>query len=196
MQKIFFPVLFSAIIGIAGSGQAAFYTDTFFGTANDKSYVDIWENNVVTLAFNIIDSGFDPVSERVTSAALNFVFSSRDPYDETVKISSGLFDGNKTLAYQEYNLTNQKAELTLDLGALGLLSYTQDGVFVARIKAVNEIERWCGIDWDRDSDIRLDAASFTVNTAPVPEPGTMLLFGTGLVGLAGIARRKQFTKAE
>lgn len=190
MKKLLFSVLVSAIIGFATSGWATLNTDNFFGTADDNSYMDIWKNKVITLAFNIVDSGYNPAIERVKSAALNFVFSLRDRYDETVKISSGFFDGNQTVVYQEYKLTNQKAYLSLDLGALGLVSYTQDGVIVARIKAINEIERWLGIDWDWDSYIRLDAASFSVQTAPVPEPGSMFLFGAGLVGLAGIARRK------
>jgi hypothetical protein len=28
------------------------------------------------------------------------------------------------------------------------------------------------------------------STAPIPEPATMLLFGTGLIGMAGIGRKK------
>lgn len=78
MKKLLFPVLVSATIGFAGSGWAALYTDNFFGATDDNSYMDILENKVVTLGFNIIDSGYNPAIEKVTSAALNFVFSSRD----------------------------------------------------------------------------------------------------------------------
>jgi hypothetical protein len=69
------------------------------------------------------------------------------------------------------------------LADAGLLNYTQDGKFTTIVLSVG-----C-------SDIRLDAANFSATTSPVPEPGTMLLFGTGLAGLAGVARRKKAPKA-
>ena len=42
---------------------------------------------------------------------------------------------------------------------------------------------WAEVDYI-DIGIRIDAT-------PIPEPATMLLLGTGLVGVAGAARRKK-----
>jgi len=34
--------------------------------------------------------------------------------------------------------------------------------------------------------------TYESDKAPVPEPGAMLLFGSGLIGLAGLGRKKFF----
>jgi hypothetical protein len=44
---------------------------------------------------------------------------------------------------------------------------------------------------NRHRDLKLMEFATSTATKPAPEPATMLLFGTGLVGLAGLARRKR-----
>ncbi len=59
------------------------------------------------------------------------------------------------------------------------------GVSLADINAPDW--HWMEFDHMLDSQIRWEITSFTVS----PEPGTMVLLGIGLAGLAGIRRRKQ-----
>jgi hypothetical protein len=47
----------------------------------------------------------------------------------------------------------------------------------------------CGLHLNCDNDLNDFVGS--VQVAPVPEPGTMLLFGSALLGLAALRRRKQ-----
>jgi len=73
--------------------------------------------------------------------------------------------------------------ITYDLGKLGLLptlrDYAKDGVF--------------GFGFDPDCHYYNNGISLTLKTtkAPTPEPGSLAVFGSGLMGLVAFAARKR-----
>jgi hypothetical protein len=79
--------------------------------------------------------------------------------------------------WEDLPSTAQDLTYTFDDSEIGFLNmYAADGVW--------------GTGYDPDCHYWNDGVTLSVDTSPVPEPATMLLLGSGLVGLAGFGKRK------
>lgn len=179
MKKIYVLLsLFLVVLGAVGTASAIPYTDSY--NAGHKymsgSLLGLLNgaNSEVTWTFDITDSGFNPVTQDVTSAsvALHLQDDSGLDFLEFAHLNVGTNN-----FYWEVNTGDSV------FGINSLISLSDTGTVVATLRAL------LGDFYFNSADLYAEGTAPSA-TAPVPEPTVLLLFGTGLVGLCFVTRRR------
>jgi len=177
MKKILgFLCALLLLAGTAGLAGATPWTDT----VNGPYYIGNWGS--YSYIHDITDDGFVPLVDIATNYVLTLSL-----YDDARGLNELLCEvafvnqpGVVNSWFYDFTLESE------DFGAsiLGLIEVNLLGTLHVSI---------CSVLGDFYFGQSVLTASN--NCAPVPEPSTMLLLGVGLMGLAGLARKRFITKA-
>jgi len=164
------------VIAISGVSRAIPYTDVYDAGLSGAVGLHMDDGAIlgcktVTWTFDITDDGFNPVTQDVTAADVVLNFSEYDNdrwWDEHARLNIG--DNVFT-----WEVDNGNVSFVID----SLISLSESGTILCRLTATD------GNFWFNQATLNAEG------TAPVPEPATLLLLGSGLLGLAGFRRKNK-----
>jgi len=190
MKKFqFLVVLVGVVFLLASPAAAVYWSDTY--TPADPVYMTMGDTYDYT--HNINDDGFNVWSDYVgwykvdlsVSDDISWDFISDALFDwrkEYVEVSTGYFFWHDGAESYEVDFNRYDPITHEVVSRPGWLSLNTTGTLNVQLEGLG-------------GDFYFFESVLTARpTKPVPEPGTIVLMGLGLVGLAGMGRKKLFKK--
>ncbi len=186
MKKLFrFLTGVFIIFGTLGSAEAIQYTDTHDPTDFLMSSHIYSSDDIYSWTFDLTQDGFDPLTQDITSADMDLYlyddsWSLSEIHPEKIGVYFDQLDDEGTADWEELTWSPGNYTITIE----SLVTLNDNGTLNVALKAD-------ALDFYFDKSVLTAYATDPVVVpVPNPEPTTMILFGLGLLGFAGVTRKK------